>query len=109
MKILLISDNTWVKESFEKYLNFDHELTHIDEYESINHYFDYIFVDMQVQNNGGPSIIRELKRKDSTKNSFFVLLADREADEIQAKRVESNGFMVKPITKSKINNLFNLN
>ena len=109
MKILLISDNTWVKESLEKYLNFDHDLTHIGEYESVDHYFDYIFVDMQVQNNGGPSIIRELKRKDSTKNSFFVLLADREADEIQAKRVESNGFMVKPITKSKINNLFNLN
>ena len=109
MKILLISDNTWVKESLEKYLNFNHDLTHIDEYGSIDYYFDYIFVDMQVQNNGGPSIIRELKRKDSTKNSFFVLLADREADEIQAKRVESNGFMVKPITKSKINNLFNLN
>ena len=28
MKILLISDNEWVKESLEKYLDFDHELTH---------------------------------------------------------------------------------
>lgn len=64
---------------------------------------------MQVRNNGGPSIIRELKRNESTKNSFFVLLADRKDDEIQAKRVESNGFLVKPITKSKLNNLFNLN
>ena len=64
---------------------------------------------MQVQNNGGPSIIRELKRNESTKNSFFVLLADRKDDEIQAKRVKSNGFLVKPITKSKLNNLFNLN
>ncbi len=105
----MISDNEWVKESLEKYLDFDHELTHEKENTQIDFYFDYIFVDMQVQNNGGPSIIRELKRKDSTKNSFFVLLADREADEIQANRVESNGFMVKPITKSKINNLFNLN
>ena len=109
MKILLISDNEWVKESLEKYLDFEHELTHEKEHTPIDFYFDYIFVDMQVQNNGGPSIIRELKRNDSTKNSFFILLADREADEIQAKRVESNGFMVKPITKSKINNLFNLN
>ena len=109
MKILLISDNTWVKDSFEKYLNFDHELTHIDEYESINHYFDYIFVDMQVQNNGGPSIIRELKRANSSKNSYMVLIADRDADEIQAKRVEADGFMVKPFTKSKLNNFFNLN
>ena len=69
MKILLISDNEWVKESLEKYLDFDHELTHEKENTQIDFYFDYIFVDMQVQNNGGPSIIRELKRKDSTKNS----------------------------------------
>ena len=109
MNILLISDSEWVKESLEKYLDFEHELTHEKEHTPIDFYFDYIFVDMQVQNNGGPSIIRELKRNDSTQNSFFVLLADREADEIQAKRVESNGFIVKPITKTKINNLFNLN
>ena len=109
MKIVLISDNEWVKESLEKYLDFDHELTHEKENTQIDFYFDYIFVDMQVQNNGGPSIIRELKRNDSTKNSFMVLLADRDADEIQAKRVESEGFLVKPITKSKINNFFNLN
>jgi CheY-like chemotaxis protein len=79
------------------------------EYGTVETYFDYIFVDMQVQNNGGPSIIRELKRQDSAKNSFIVLVADRADDEIQAKRVESNGFIVKPITKSKINNFFNLN
>ena len=109
MKILLITDNTWVKESLGKYLDFDHELVHEKELSIPDSYFDYIFVDMQVQNNGGPSIIRELKRKESTKNSFIVLLADREADEIQAKRVESDGFLVKPITKSKLNNLFNLN
>jgi len=109
VKILLISDNTWVKESLEKYLDFKHELTHMKEYGTVETYFDYIFVDMQVQNNGGPSIIRELKRQDSAKNSFIVLVADRADDEIQAKRVESNGFIVKPITKSKINNFFNLN
>ena len=109
MKICLITDNEWVKDSLPKYLDFDYNFTHLIGSDDINLSYDYIFVDMQVQNNGGPSIIRELKRKDSTKNSFFVLLADREADEIQAKRVESNGFMVKPITKSKINNLFNLN
>lgn len=109
MKILLISDNEWVRESLEKYLDFEHEFNHLEEFESIDYFFDYIFVDMQVQNNGGPSIIRELKRNESTKNSFFVLLADRKDDEIQAKRVESNGFLVKPITKSKLNNLFNLN
>ena len=109
MKICLITDNAWVKDSLLKFLDFEYNFTHLDNGDDIKLSYDYIFVDMQVQNNGGPSIIRELKRKDSTKNSFFVLLADREADEIQAKRVESNGFMVKPITKSKINNLFNLN
>ena len=81
---------------FGKYLDFDHELTHEKRINySLDFYFDYIFVDMQVQNNGGPSIIKGAKRNESTKNSFFVLLADREDDEIQAKRVESNGFMVK--------------
>ena len=109
MKICLITDNEWVKDSLLKFLDFEYNFTHLEGSDEIKLSYDYIFVDMQVQNNGGPSIIRELKRKDSTKNSFFVLLADREADEIQAKRVESNGFMVKPITKSKINNLFNLN
>jgi len=109
VKILLISDNEWVKESLEKYLDFDHELTHEKENTQIDYYFDYIFVDMQVQNNGGPSIIRELKRANSSKNSYMVLIADRDADEIQAKRVEADGFMVKPFTKSKLNNFFNLN
>jgi len=109
VKILLISDNTWVKESLEKYLDFQHSLTHLKEFAIIDFYFDFIFVDMQVQNNGGPSIIRDLKRNNSTKNSFIVLIADRDADEMQAKRVEADGFMVKPITKSKINNFFNLN
>ena len=54
MKILLITDNTWVKESLGKYLDFDHELVHEKELSIPDSYFDYIFVDMQVQNNGGP-------------------------------------------------------
>jgi len=52
VKILLISDNTWVKESLEKYLDFKHELTHMKEYTSVEDYFDYIFV-ICSQNNGG--------------------------------------------------------
>ena len=50
-----------------------------------------------------------MKRANSSKNSYMVLIADRDADEIQAKRVEADGFMVKPFTKSKLNNFFNLN
>ncbi len=79
MKILLISDNEWVKESLEKYLDFDHELTHEKENTQIDFYFDYIFVDMQVQNNGGPSIIRELKRKDSTKKGLWQSVVNSDA------------------------------
>ena len=109
MKILIYSDNKWVIESIEKYIDFDYELLENVDLESLNQRIDYIFVDMQVKNNGGPSIIRELKRDNSSKNSFMVLVADRNADEIQAKRVEADGFMVKPFTKSKLNNFFNLN
>ena len=47
----------------------------------------YIFVDMQVKIMVDHQSIRELKRSDLTKNSKFILLADREADEFQAKRV----------------------
>ena len=54
---------------------------------------------MQVKSNGGPSIIRELKRSDLTDHSKIVFLADREADEFQAKRVGADFFMLKPITR----------
>ena len=59
MKILIYSDNKWVIESIEKYIDFDYELLENVDLESLNQRIDYIFVDMQVKNNGGPSIIRE--------------------------------------------------
>ena len=57
MKILIYSDNKWVIESIEKYIDFDYELLENVELERLNQRIDYIFVDMQVKNNGGPSII----------------------------------------------------
>ena len=35
--------------------------------------YDYIFVDMQVNNNGGPSVVRELKRSEKVIDSTIVL------------------------------------
>jgi DNA-binding response OmpR family regulator len=87
VKIFIISDNNWVKESVEKYLDFENIIDSSSEIEDVDSDYDYIFVDMQVKSNGGPSLIRELKRNDLTKNTKFILLADREADEFQAKRV----------------------
>ena len=58
MKILIYSDNQWVIESIEKYIDFDYELLENIDLKSLNQRVDYIFVDMQVKNNGGPSIIR---------------------------------------------------
>ena len=108
MKILIYSDNKWVIESIEKYIDFDYELLENVDLESLNQRIDYIFVDMQVKNNGGPSIIRELKRDKITKNPPIALIADREADEFQAKRVGADFFTVKPVSKTKINKFFNL-
>ena len=108
MKILIYSDNKWVIESIEKYIDFDYELLENVELENLNQRIDYIFVDMQVKNNGGPSIIRELKRDKITKNTPIALIADREADEFQAKRVGADFFTVKPVSKTKINKFFNL-
>ena len=108
VKILIYSDNKWVIESIEKYIDFDYELLENVELESLNQRIDYIFVDMQVKNNGGPSIIRELKRDKITKNTPIALIADREADEFQAKRVGADFFTVKPVSKTKINKFFNL-
>ena len=108
MKILIYSDSKWVIESIEKYIDFDYELLENVDLESLNQRIDYIFVDMQVKNNGGPSIIRELKRDKITKNTPTALIADREADEFQAKRVGADFFTVKPVSKTKINKFFNL-
>ena len=78
------------------------------ELKSLNQRIDYIFVDMQVKNNGGPSIIRDLKRDKITKNTPIALIADRDADEFQAKRVGADFFAVKPVSKTKLNKFFNL-
>ena len=107
MKILIYSDNKWVIESIEKYIDFQYELLENVDLESLNQRIDYIFVDMQVKNNGGPSIIRELKRQKITKNIPTALIADREADEFQANRVGADFFAVKPLSKTKLNNFFN--
>ena len=50
MKILIYSDNKWVIESIEKYIDFDYELLENIDLESLNQRIDYIFVDMQVNN-----------------------------------------------------------
>ena len=107
MKIFIISDNNWVKESVEKYLDFENTIDSSSEIEDVDSAYDYIFVDMQVKSNGGPSLIRELKRNDLTKNTKFILLADREADEFQAKRVGADYFIVKPLSKAAMNQIFN--
>ena len=57
MKIFIISDNDWVKESVEKYLDFKNVIKTSSEIEDVNDVYDYIFVDMQVKSNGGPSLI----------------------------------------------------
>lgn len=107
MKIFIISDNDWVKESVEKYLDFKNVIKTSSEIEDLKDVYDFIFVDMQVKSNGGPSLIRELKRSDLTQNSKFILLADRDADEFQAKRVGADYFIVKPVSKAAINLVFN--
>lgn len=106
MKIFIISDNNWVKESVEKYLDFENTINSSSEIEDVDSVYDYIFVDMQVKSNGGPSLIRELKRSDLTKNTKFILLADREADEFQAKRVGADYFIVKPLSRAAMNLVF---
>lgn len=106
MKILIITDNNWVRESVEKYLDFESNINISSEIEDVSEVYDYIFVDMQVKSNGGPSLIRELKRNNLTNKSKFILLADRDADEFQAKRVGADYFIVKPISKASMNQVF---
>ena len=106
MKICLITDNEWVKDSLLKFLDFEYNFTHIEGSDDIKLSYDYIFVDMQVNNNGGPSIIRELSRDNKFSNSKKILLIDREADVFQAKRVGADGHLLKPIDKTNLKNLF---
>jgi DNA-binding response OmpR family regulator len=78
----------------------------IEDADDMNISYDYIFVDMQVNNNGGPSIVRELKRSEKVIDSTIVLLIDREADSFQAKRVGADEYLLKPIEKTKLKKLF---
>ena len=101
MKICLITDNTWVKDSLIKFIDFECNFTHLEDANDVNISYDYIFVDMQVNNNGGPSIVKELKRSEKVIDSTIVLLIDREA-----KRVGADNYLLKPLEKSKLKNLF---
>ena len=106
MKICLITDNSWVKDSLLKFLDFEYNFTHLDNVDEIKLSYDYIFVDMQVNNNGGPSIVKEISRDIKFQNSKIILLIDREADTFQAKRVGADGYLLKPIDKTNLKNLF---
>ena len=106
MKICLITDNTWVKDSLVKMIDFECNFTHLKNVEDVNISFDFIFLDMQVNNNGFPSIFMELKRSEKVIDSTIVLLIDREADSFQAKRVGADSYLLKPLEKTKLKNLF---
>ncbi len=106
MKICLITDNEWVKDSLLKFLDFEYNFTHIEGIDEIKLSYDFIFVDMQVDNNGGPSIIRELKRDNKFENSKIILLIDREADVFQANRVGADNYLLKPIDKTNLKKVF---
>ena len=106
MKILIITDNGWVRESVEKYIDFKSSITVATEFMELTESYEYIFVDMQVNNNGGPSMVRELKRSEKVIDSSIVLLVDREADSFQAKRVGADSYLLKPLEKTKLKNLF---
>ncbi len=107
MDICLITDNIWVKNSLVKLLDFEYKLFHFENFEKlINASYDHIFVDMQVNNNGGPSIVKELKRNEAFNNSKITLLIDREADIFQSKRVGTDNFLLKPIEKTNLKKIF---
>ena len=97
MKICLITDNTWVKDSLIKLIDFECNFTYLEDANGVN---------IQVNNNGGPSIVRELKRSEMVIDSTIVLLIDREADSFQAKRVGADSYLLKPLEKTKLKNLF---
>ena len=106
MKICLITDNEWVKDSLLKFLDFEYNFTHLDNADDMKLSYDYIFVDMQVNNNGGPAIVKELSRDVKLQTSKIILQIDREADTIQAKRVGADGYLLKPIDKTNLKNIF---
>ena len=51
-------------------------------------------------------MVRELKRSEKVIDSSIVLLVDREADSFQAKRVCADSYLLKPLEKTKLKNLF---
>jgi len=106
VKICLITDNTWVKDSLLKFLDFEYNFTHLDNGDNIKLSYDYIFVDMQVNNNGGPSIVREISRDIKFQNSKIILLIDREADTFKTKTEGAEGYCLKPNDRTNLKKLF---
>ena len=106
MKICLITDNSCVKDTLIKLIDFECNFTHLNDAKDVIISYDFIFIDMQVNNNGGPSMVRELKRSELVIDSTIVLLIDREADSFQAKRVGADSYLLKPLEKTKLKNLF---
>ena len=109
MNICIATNDNWVRESLEKNLIGDYVLHNISseiiELTENMVELDYFFVDMQFSNAGGPATIKALKTlfsKENIREPYFVLIADRDTDIFQGKRVGVNEVIVKPITNSKI-------
>jgi len=109
VNICIATNDDWVRESLEKNLVGDYVLYNISseiiELTENMAELDYFFVDMQFSNAGGPATIKTLKTlfsKENIREPYFVLLADRDTDIFQGKRVGVNEVIVKPITNSKI-------
>jgi len=109
VNICIATNDDWVRESLEKNLIGDYVLHNISseiiELSENLMNLDYFFIDMQFSNAGGPATIKILKTlfsKENIREPYFVLIADRDTDVFQGKRVGVNEVIIKPITHSKI-------
>tara|TARA_B100000586_G_scaffold264457_1_gene234876 strand:+ start:23 stop:370 length:348 start_codon:yes stop_codon:yes gene_type:complete len=112
VNICIATNDSWVRESLEKNLIGDYVLSNISseiiELSENLMNLDYFFIDMQFSNAGGPATIKMLKAlfsKENIREPYFVLIADRDIDVFQGKRVGVNEVIIKPITNSKIKNI----
>lgn len=106
MNVMLVADSAWVINQTNAALGGSHEITEINDPDTIEQHIsedgaDVILIDLQVGSMGGMALTRYLKSSamaGQSEDAPIVLLLDRSADEFIAKRSGADAWIVKPFS-----------
>jgi DNA-binding response OmpR family regulator len=115
-EIVIAADGQWVVEEVSAVLSGpDNRVVVLDRGLAVlpyveDHVVDLLILDMQVGNMGGPAICQELRleeRSDRLDRIPVLLLLDRRADVFIARRMDAEGWLVKPLDPIRLRRAIN--